>query len=261
MSVGLVIVSHSAKLAEGVRELAEQMARDVTIATAGGTDDGGIGTSLEKISAGIAAVDSGDGALLLADLGSAVMTAETALEFLDDEQRARVRLADAPLVEGSVAAAVAAQSGRTLQAVLQEAESTGRIPGPAAGQGGGAPAGAAAGNSAAAEQGTEPAAGSGEPTEDGTDDLDPADPEVRTGSWELINPAGLHARPAAAVAQALADLDAEIRINGVDAKSMMMLMTLGLGQGQTLTVTARGPDAARAVDMLAEEVRNGFGEI
>ena len=134
MSVGLVIVSHSAKLAEGVRELAEQMARDVTIATAGGTDDGGIGTSLEKISAGIAAADSGDGALLLADLGSAVMTAETALEFLDDEQRARVRLADAPLVEGSVAAAVAAQSGRNLQAVLQEAESAGRIPGPAAGQ-------------------------------------------------------------------------------------------------------------------------------
>ena len=60
--------------------------------------------------------------MLLADLGSAVMTAETALEFLDDEQRARVRLADAPLVEGTVAAAVAAQSGRALAAVLQEAE-------------------------------------------------------------------------------------------------------------------------------------------
>ncbi len=262
MSVGLVIVSHSARLAEGVRELAEQMARDVTIATAGGTDDGGIGTSLEKISDGIAEADTGDGALLLADLGSAVMTAETALEFLDDGQRARVRLADAPLVEGSVAAAVAAQSGRPLQAVLQEAESAGRIPGPAAGEGGGAATGNSPGSSVAdsvaGPQGEDTAVESGD---DGTGDLDPADPEVRTGSWELINPAGLHARPAAAVAQALADLDAEVRINGVDAKSMMMLMTLGLGQGQTLTVTARGPDAARAVEMMEQEVRNGFGEI
>jgi len=59
----------------------------------------------------------------------------------------------------------------------------------------------------------------------------------------------------------MSDLDAEVRINGVDAKSVMMLMTLGLGQGKTLTVTARGPDAARAVDMMALEVRNGFGEI
>ncbi|MET4060606.1 PTS hybrid protein [Arthrobacter sp. UYP6] len=241
MSVGLVIVSHSAKLAEGVRELAAQMARDVRIVPAGGTDDGGIGTSLEKISAAIAEADSGEGALLLADLGSAVMTAETAVEFLDDEQRARVRLADAPLVEGAVAAAVAAQSGRALVAVLQEAEAAGHLP---------APAGAAASAEAAGD------------SDDGMeDDLDPADDGVHTGSWELINPAGLHARPAAAVAQAMSDLDAEIRINGVDAKSVMMLMTLGLGQGQTLTLTARGPDAARAVEMMALEVRNGFGEI
>ena len=114
MRIGLVIVSHSAKLAEGVRELAAQMAPDVTIAPAGGTDDGGIGTSLEKIQAGIAASDSGDGVLLLTDLGSAVMTAEMALEFLDPEQQQRVLMADAPLVEGTVAAAVAAQTGKAL---------------------------------------------------------------------------------------------------------------------------------------------------
>ncbi|MDN3482489.1 dihydroxyacetone kinase phosphoryl donor subunit DhaM [Arthrobacter sp. APC 3897] len=256
MSVGLVIVSHSAKLADGVRELAAQMARDVTIETAGGTDDGGIGTSLEKISAAIAAADSGDGALLLADLGSAVMTAETAVEFLEDEQRARVRLADAPLVEGTVAAAVAAQTGRSLQAVLQEAESAGRIPGP------GSTGDPGTGNSGTAPAtGTEPETGTGETDDAGAGDFGPGDPGVHSGSWELINPAGLHARPAAAVAQAMSDLDAEVRINGVDAKSVMMLMTLGLGQGKTLTVTARGPDAARAVDMMALEVRNGFGEI
>ena len=245
MSVGLVIVSHSAKLAEGVRELAAQMAREVRIAPAGGTDEGGIGTSLEKISAAIAAADSGEGVLLLADLGSAVMTAETAVEFLDDEQRARVRLADAPLVEGTVAAAVAAQSGRPLSAVLQEAEAAGHLPSPAA-----PPAGTpAGGRDATADQDEE------------TEDLDPAGAGVHTGSWEIINPAGLHARPAAAVAQAMSGLDAEVRINGVDAKSVMMLMTLGLGQGQTLTLSARGPDAARAVDLMAAEVRNGFGEL
>lgn len=249
MSVGLVIVSHSAKLAEGVRELAAQMARDVRLEPAGGTDDGGIGTSLEKIQTAIAAADTGEGVLLLADLGSAVMTAETAVEFLDDEQRARVRLADAPLVEGTVAAAVAAQSGRALMAVLQEAEAAGHLP-PSAG----------AANSTA----TSPSVQTTDAPDESDameDDLDPADAGVHTGSWELINPAGLHARPAAAVAQAMSDLDAEIRINGVDAKSVMMLMTLGLGQGQTLTLTARGPDAARAVDIMALEVRNGFGEI
>lgn len=253
MSVGLVIVSHSAKLAEGVRELAAQMARDVRLEPAGGTDDGGIGTSLEKIQTAIAAADTGEGVLLLADLGSAVMTAETAVEFLDDEQRARVRLADAPLVEGTVAAAVAAQSGRALMAVLQEAEAAGHLP----------PSAGAANSGAASTANTPSVQTTDAPNESDAmeDDLDPADAGVHTGSWELINPAGLHARPAAAVAQAMSDLDAEIRINGVDAKSVMMLMTLGLGQGQTLTLTARGPDAARAVDIMALEVRNGFGEI
>ena len=259
MSVGLVIVSHSAKLAEGVRELAAQMAADVTIVPAGGTDEGGIGTSLEKISAAISAADTGDGAVLLADLGSAVMTAETAVEFLDDEQRGRVRLANAPLVEGAVAAAVAAQTGRELAAVLQEAESAGRVPAPA-----GTPSGGQAATGGPSPASTPAGTGGLAAEADEDDDFDGMDADgegVHTGSWELINPAGLHARPAAAVAQAMSDLDAEVRINGVDAKSVMLLMSLGLGQGQTLTLAARGPDAARAVEIMALEVRNGFGEI
>ena len=255
MSVGLVIVSHSEKLAEGVRELAAQMAADVTIVPAGGTDDGGIGTSLEKISAAISAADTGDGAVLLADLGSAVMTAETAVEFLADEQRGRVRLANAPLVEGAVAAAVAAQMGRALAAVLQEAESAGAVP---------APSGTASGGQDAAENVAQPGGPTAAPAAGADDALDSLDADgagVHTGSWKLINPAGLHARPAAAIAQAMSDLDAEVRINGVDAKSVMLLMSLGLGQGQTLNLAARGPDAARAVEIMALEVRNGFGEI
>ncbi|WP_341394640.1 dihydroxyacetone kinase phosphoryl donor subunit DhaM [Arthrobacter sp. G119Y2] len=260
MRIGLVIVSHSAKLAEGVRELAAQMAPDVAIEPAGGTDDGGIGTSLEKISAAIAAADTGAGAVLLADLGSAVMTAETAVEFLDDEQRDRVRLANAPLVEGAVAAAVAAQTGRALAAVVQEAESAGAVaPAGTAPAGGQAAADGSSRHSSPAGSGRQPAEAS-DPDE-AFDGLDAGGEGVHTASWELINPAGLHARPAAAVAQAMSDLDAEVRINGVDAKSVMLLMSLGLGQGQTLTLAARGPDAARAVEIMALEVRNGFGEI
>ncbi|MCC3274146.1 PTS-dependent dihydroxyacetone kinase phosphotransferase subunit DhaM [Arthrobacter zhangbolii] len=242
MSVGLVIVSHSAKLAEGVCELAAQMAADVRLAAAGGTDDGGIGTSLEKIQAGIAETDQGDGAVLLTDLGSAVMTAEMAMEFLDPEQQERVRMANAPLVEGAVAAAVSAQTGKSLAEVLSAAESAG-----ASYAGGGAPTEDRSAAAGGADAGT--ASGAAAATE-----------EV-SGAWTLVNPMGLHARPAAAVAQLLADLDAEITVNGVDGKSVMMLMTLGLKPGETLSATASGPDAARAIELLGTEVRNGFGEI
>ncbi|WP_312180695.1 dihydroxyacetone kinase phosphoryl donor subunit DhaM [Arthrobacter sp.] len=239
MKVGLVIVSHSDKLAEGLCELAGQMAPDVAIIAAGGTDDGGIGTSLEKIQSAIAQAEGGAGVVVLADLGSAVMTTDMALEFLEPDQRELVRLADAPLVEGAVAAAVAAQTGQDLEAVVRDAE-------------------AAAASMAGAGQvsGAVPADAGPE-----LDDIDQDDDGVHTASWELINPLGLHARPAAAVAQAMSDLDADITINGVDGKSVMMLMTLGLKAGETLTVSAHGPDAERAVEMLGLEVRNGFGEI
>lgn len=247
MSVGLVVVSHSRKLAEGVCELAAQMAADVHLAAAGGTDDDGIGTSLEKIQAGIAAAESGDGVLLLTDLGSAVMTAEMALEFLDPDQQQRVRMADAALVEGTVAAAVAAQTGKALPEVLAAAEAAVQ-PASAAAAAGDAAAGTTTAETTASE------AGAPETTPGGAG-------EEASGSWTLVNPMGLHARPAAAVAQLLADLDAEITVNGVDGKSVMMLMTLGLKPGETLSATATGPDAGRAIELLGAQVRNGFGEI
>ncbi len=111
MTVGLVFVSHSAKIAEGLVELARQMAPDVALVAAGGMDDGGIGTSFDLVTAAIARAESGDGVVILCDLGSAILTAETALDFLDDDERSRVDIVDAPLVEGGVAAAVAAQTG------------------------------------------------------------------------------------------------------------------------------------------------------
>jgi PTS hybrid protein len=120
--VGIVVVSHSRRLAEGVCEIAEQMAAGmVTIRPAGGTEDGALGTSANTIAKAIQTADSGEGVLVLMDLGSAVLSAETALEFLPDEQRARVALSDAPVVEGAVVAAVEASIGRKLHEVADAA--------------------------------------------------------------------------------------------------------------------------------------------
>ena len=122
MSVGLVVVSHSAKIAEGVVELARQMAPEVRIRAAGGTDDGGIGTDATLIAEAIEAADDGDGVLVLVDLGSAVLSAQLAIdEMVDEARRGRVRVSDAPLVEGAVVGAVQASTGSDLDEVDQVA--------------------------------------------------------------------------------------------------------------------------------------------
>ncbi len=124
MAVGLVIVTHSRQLAQGVREVAEQMAGGlVAIAGAGGAADGSLGTDAEAIRKAMLAVDGGDGVLVLMDLGSAVLSAETALELAGDALRSRVILSDAPLLEGAVVAAVEASIGRSLDDVANAAMS------------------------------------------------------------------------------------------------------------------------------------------
>src|SRR6266487_2986915 len=123
--VGIVIVSHHAKLAEGLRDLAEQMVHgQVPIAIAGGIDDpeNPFGTDALKVSAAIESVYSPDGVVVLMDLGSALLSAETALEFLSPEQRTNVVLCAAPLVEGVLAAAVQASRGGDLRHVRDEAQ-------------------------------------------------------------------------------------------------------------------------------------------
>ena len=114
LMIGIVIISHSAKLAAGVRELAEQMVQtSVPIAYAAGIDDpeNPFGTDVLQVQAAIESVYSDAGVVVLMDLGSAVLSAEMALEFLDQDQKSKVRLCEAPLVEGAIAAVVQAAAG------------------------------------------------------------------------------------------------------------------------------------------------------
>ncbi|WP_258804499.1 dihydroxyacetone kinase phosphoryl donor subunit DhaM [Pseudarthrobacter sp. NS4] len=228
MTVSIVVVSHSEKIADGATELAAQMAPDVVILAAGGTTDGRIGTSLEKVLAALDRAAGADGAVILTDLGSAVMTAESALEFADSP--ADIVIADAPLVEGLVAASVAAQGGADVHAVKRAAE--------------------AAGGTVQAHD---------IPPRQVVDEVSGQGPEC-TGEFELINQAGMHARPAAKIAGGLSSLDAEVTINGVDGASMTSLMTLAAGKGSLLRVEARGADAERAVNYVGGLVQAGFGE-
>ncbi|MGO1340524.1 MAG: dihydroxyacetone kinase phosphoryl donor subunit DhaM [Cellulosimicrobium funkei] len=232
--VALVLVSHSQRLAQGAVELSAQMAPGVLLLAAGGTDDGGLGTSYDRVSGAIEeALRVADGVVVLADLGSAVMTVESVLD-LEDGFDGRVLLADAPFVEGAVAAAVTAHGGGDVAEVLASAEHAG---------------GTFAVPAAASEAGEE----------------NPADGAPPAGEARAVvtlrNPLGLHARPAAVLERLVAGFDASVAIDGVNGASVLELMKLGATGGQELTVTGEGPQAADAVRAVVEAVEGGFGEV
>ncbi len=242
MTVGLILVSHSADLARGSAELARQMAPSVFISAAGGTDDGGIGTSFDAITAAMTEADTGAGAVLLYDLGSALMTAETALEFLEPEAAERIRIVDAPLVEGALAAAVTAEGGGDLDAVAASALSAGE------------PAGLAAHGAHVppAVPGTAPAAG-------------PDADRAVTATVSVVNPLGLHARPVATLIRALTGLDVQVtlaRPGGptVDLRAVLRVVALALRGGDQVKVVATGTDATAAAATVTALITGGFGE-
>lgn len=114
--VGIVLVSHSRELAEATAVLGRQMAPDARVVAAGGLEDGGFGTSYERIEAAIGQVLGDDGVILIMDMGSSVMTARMVVEDLEDD---RVYLADCPFVEGAVEAMVASQGGTSADDILE----------------------------------------------------------------------------------------------------------------------------------------------
>jgi multiphosphoryl transfer protein len=242
--VGIVIVSHSARLADGIVELAREMAGpEVAMVAAGGLDlpDRPLGTDAALIAQAIDQAWSDDGVLVLMDLGSAVLSAEMAAEMLPDERRSRVLLTDAPLVEGAVAAAVAARLGDPLDRVAAEAR------------------GGLAGKVAHLAEPGEP----GEPGPPGPPAGGPA-LELRV---RVNNRLGLHARPAARFVQTVAQFDATVTAENLtapagpaSARSLNGVATLGVQQGHEILVRASGPQAAEALAALRDLAGQDFGE-
>lgn len=122
--VSILIVSHSQEIAKGTKELAEQMKQgDIQIKAVGGTQEGEIGTDPDAIEAAVNELDKSDGLIILADLGSAVMSVNMVLDWLDDEVKEKIVLADAPVVEGAVIAAIESSMGNSLEDILTSIES------------------------------------------------------------------------------------------------------------------------------------------
>jgi len=243
--VGIVVVAHSFKLAEGIRELADQVAGGkVKIVAAGGLDERTFGTSAERILEGIRRVGGTEGVVILMDMGSAVLSAEMAVEMLPAKERERVRLCPAPLVEGTIAAAVQAALGSLLEDVDAAARGTMRLKkipddlDDLALEAGAAPSGP--GNAPAGR----------------------AQPEL---VFTVRNRHGLHARPAALFVQAAASFESDINVKNltrntdyVNAKSLVQVLGLGVETGHRIALTAKGCDEAKALEELRDLVERGL---
>jgi dihydroxyacetone kinase phosphotransfer subunit len=244
--IGILIISHSAQVAAGVRQLAEQMAKgQVRIAAAGGTHEGDLGTSADLIIQALGELRGVDAVLALVDMGSAVMSAEMALEV----GGIPFRLSGAPLVEGSVVAAVeATRPGATLDEVAAAADRALETKGVHTGQPGTAPP-------AGAEAAAPPPA--------------PATGGAAEATLTIANKVGLHMRPAKEFVQtAIGFAGATVRVRNLDrpdrpegnAKSMIDVMKLGVSSGHRILVRAEGEGAQTAVEALTKLVAANFGE-
>jgi len=237
--IGIVVVSHSHALATAAVGLASEMVaadKRPVIAVAAGLDATTFGTDAMAVSEAISTADSPDGVLVLLDLGSAVLSAEMALEFVDPEAAERVRLSSAPLVEGLVAAVVTASTGASLDAVVAEAE-RGLL-------------------------GKQDHLGSSAPTETAA-----ATPSDQTLEVVVGNEHGLHARPAARLVGLVNSYDATVTLTDldtgrgpVDAGSLSMVATLNAQQGHRLLVGASGAQAGEALAAIGELAGQNFGD-
>jgi multiphosphoryl transfer protein len=251
--VGIVIVSHSKQLALGVRELAVQMVRrKVALAVAAGIDDpeNPLGTDVMEVHSAISSVYSDSGVLVLMDLGSALMSAEMALEFLPEEQRANIYLCEAPLVEGTLAAAVAVASGKNIQEVIKEARG----------------ALASKAMQLGLEDGSIPLPLDDEEDDDPQESLS-TDEQTKEIQVTVRNHLGLHARPAAQFVATAGRFQSQIKVQNltrhsppVRGDSINLVTTLGVRQGHELLISATGIDAVEALAALQSLVNDNFGE-
>ncbi|AVH74084.1 phosphoenolpyruvate--protein phosphotransferase [Nostoc sp. 'Lobaria pulmonaria (5183) cyanobiont'] len=244
-AIAIVIVSHSKQLALGVQELAAQMVQgQVTIAVAAGIEDpeNPLGTDPIQVYEAIASVFSDDGVLVLMDLGSALLSAEMAIEFLPEAQQEKVYLCEAPLVEGAIAAVVAAAAGRDIHQVMAEAR------------------GALLAKATQLGVVSSPLS----VVSPITTNIESPTPEIRL---IVSNRLGLHARPAAQFVATAARFQSQILVRNltrntelVRGDSINQVTTLGVRQGHELLITATGSDADEALAALQGLFANNFGE-
>jgi multiphosphoryl transfer protein len=251
-TVGIVVVSHSHALAAAAYDLAAEMLADqpVRVALAAGLDETTFGTDATQIMAAIEEVDAGAGAVVLMDIGSAVLSAELASELLSDEQRDRVSLCSGPLVEGLLAASVSAAGGASRGDVVAEA----------------------VGALAAKQQqvgDVEPDAGAGAAAvvDAGAGELTRAGPES-VEQFEVTPAHGLHARPAARLVSGLAGFDADITLRNVTtgagpapAGSLTRVAALGAMRGHQVEIRATGPEAEAAVGFARDLAARNFDDV
>lgn len=239
---GLVIVSHSRKLAEGVAELAEQMTQGrCALAVAGGIDDDEhpIGTDAIKVVAAIEEVYDDSGVLVLMDMGSALLSTEMALELLDPDMAVNVRLCSAPVVEGAMAAAVAASAGLSVEEMAEEARTALKAKKDQLGE---------------------------------TDSTPEAAPVIEIQgdyefTWTVQNPHGIHARPAATLVSTMASFDVQAVLYKEDAqeasanaRSLNSIAGLGVRLNDTIRMVVSGAQAKEAIDAFQQLAEQHFGE-
>lgn len=256
--VGLVIVSHSRDLAAGVAGLAASVSESaVPVAHAGGVgaDRAELGTDATQIMEAIESVFSEDGVLVLMDLGSAILSTETALELLGEEYAGKIRVCPAPVVEGAVAAAVQIAVGSDLDTVASEALDA-LVP-------------------KRRQLGLDGPSGSGEslPAEAPTTGRvsEPIDAgrheESTTRTYEIRTEHGLHARPAAKFVATISRFDAQVQVRNVTrntgfvaATSLNRVALLSVASGDTIEVRADGADAHQVLSAIERLVTENFGE-
>ncbi|SDB82030.1 PTS hybrid protein/phosphocarrier protein FPr [Raineyella antarctica] len=254
--ISILVVSHSRPLAEAAAALASEMvpAEDgLRIGVAAGIDtpDGpAYGTDAAAVAQAITTYDSPEGVLVLMDIGSSVLSAQLALEFLEEEEIAdRVLLCSAPLVEGLLAAAVAAAGGATLERAAAQAR---------------------AGLFAKQYQVADVSTSDADPAPAGaTRNRPPAsdDDPWTTCEVEVTSPVGLHLRPVGRIVALVLEHEAEVRVSNLDtgqgplpADSLADMLSLAADCGHRLRFEARGPRADDVLDAIAALAGTGFGD-
>ena len=247
--VNILLVSHSYQLASGVAELVRQMAPSdsvkIDVAAGIGDDHQEIGTNAVEIMEKLNALYTPEGTLVLMDLGSAILSAEMALDMLDEAVKTQVRLCPAPFVEGAIAAGVQANMGSDLDSVYREAMSA----------------------LLAKQQQLQPEASQeDQPARQQVAEATPTE-EVIEIVLPVTNESGLHARPAALFAKTIGSHNAKVTVTNltenkgpVTINGLIAVMLLAAKKGDVLKIQAEGEEKQEVIDALQKLFAENFGE-